>query len=349
MKITLLVYVEQEGSRDYDKSIDQIAQALRAGGHTPSVYCVHGDLSRLIATLKRRRPALVFNLLEQFGDQELGLVEATGVLDLLGFPYTGGGPGELYLQQDKTLTKKLLAYEGVKCPDFAVFWPEADLETGGNLRMPLFVKPLRLDSSLGIDANRSLVSTVPELLEQVAHIHQKYHDAALCEQYIAGREFYVGVVGNQQPQVFPPIEMDFSGLPEGALHVMDGKAKFDESTPEYRGTRPIVAQLADDLRARIEGVALDAYRALRVRDYGRIDLRLTEAGEIYVIEVNANCYLEQESEYAMAAAATGIEYNELIARIVEAAQERDAASRSQTSGERRRTHRRASGQRVETE
>lgn len=327
MKITLLVYVEEEGSREHDRSIDQIARALRASGHTPSMYLVHGDVSRLVATLKRRRPDLVFNLLEQFGDQELGLVEATGVLDLVGLPYMGGGPGELYLQEDKALTKKLLAYENVNCPDFAVFWPESDLETGGNLRMPLFVKPLRMDSSLGIDAERSLVNTVPELLEQVASIHEKYQDAALCEQYIPGREFYVGVLGNQQPQVFPPIEMDFSGLPEGAPHVMDGKAKFDESSPEYHGTRAVVAEIPDELRARLQNVALDACRALRVRDYGRVDMRLTEAGEIYVIEVNANCYLEEQSEYAMAAAAAGIGYNELIARIVELALERHGAKR----------------------
>ena len=103
---------------------------------------------------------------------------------------------------------------------------------------------------------------------------------------------------------------------------MDAKAKFDESSAEYRGTKAVIADIDSELRARLQQVALDSYRALRVRDYGRVDLRLSETGEIYVIEVNANCYLEQDSEFAMAAAAEGIEYPELIQRIVDLAIER---------------------------
>jgi D-alanine-D-alanine ligase len=203
-----------------------------------------------------------------------------------------------------------------------VFSPAEELETGGNLRMPLFVKPLRMDSSFGVDAARSLVHSTVELMEQVQRIHKQFNDAALCEEYIEGREFYVGVLGNRQPQAFPPIEIDFSGMPQGLPHVMDAKAKFAESSAEYKGTKAVVAELDDELRAKLQKVALDSYRALRVRDYGRVDLRLTEAGDIYVIEVNANCYLEQESEFAMAAAAAGIEYPQLIGKIVELAVER---------------------------
>lgn len=332
MNITLLVYLEADSS-EYDKSIDQIAEALRVSGHKPSIFGVRGDLNKLIAGLRRRKPDLVFNLLEQFNDQQLGLVEATAVIELLGIPYTGGGPGELFLQEDKTLTKKLLAFEGLLFPDFAVFSKEADLETGGNLRLPLFVKPLRMDSSLGIDGSQSLVRNTTELMEQVARIHRELNDAALCEEFIDGREFYVGVLGNQQPIAFPPIEIDFSDMPADAPHVLDAKAKFDESTPEYQGTKPVVADIDDQLRARIQQTALDACRGLRVRDYGRVDLRVAETGEIYVIEVNANCYLERESEYAMAAAAAGLEYPELISKIVE-----HALERRQTAAPRRRRH-----------
>jgi D-alanine-D-alanine ligase len=184
------------------------------------------------------------------------------------------------------------------------------------------VKPLRTDSSFGIDARRSLVHNTAELMEQVARIHQKFNDAALCEEFIPGREFYVGILGNQRPQVFPPIEMDFSGMPEGTPHVMDAKAKFEEGTAEYQGTRPIVAELDNELKARLQQVALDSYRALRIRDYGRVDLRLAETGEIFVIEVNANCYLERDSEFAMAASAAGLGYEEMIGKIVELAVER---------------------------
>ncbi len=320
MKITILTYVESEGSRTHDVVVAQVAKALRAGGHTPSALGIHGDLRKLVAGLARRQPDLVFNLMEMFGQNLRGDVGVAGVLDLLGHGYTGGGPGELYLRQDKGLAKKALAFDEILYPDFAVF-SEDELETGGNLRMPLFVKPLRADASIGIGTD-ALVRDAKSLMKRVATIHEKFKDAALAEEYIEGREFYVGILGNREPVAFPPIEMDFSGLPDGAPHVLDSKAKWSENSAEFKGTRSVVADLPDELRARLQKVSLDAFRALRVRDYGRVDLRLTETGEIYVIEVNANCYLEQSGEFAVAAAAGGLDYPTLINRIAELALER---------------------------
>jgi D-alanine-D-alanine ligase len=322
MKLTILTHLEQENAKEHDAVVDQVAEALAQGGHKVSVLGVHADVSKLITGLKRRKPNLVFNLMETFGENELGAVGLVGLLDLLGLRYTGGGPGELYVQEDKVLTKKLLAFEHILYPDFAVFSKDANLETGGNLRMPLFIKPLRMDGSLGIDAKKALVHSTQELMERVTAIHKKVNDAALAEEFIQGRELYVGVLGNHEPLAFPPIEMDFSGLPEGAPHVLDAKAKWDEKSAQYKGTKAVVAELPDELRARLQKVAVDAYRALRVRDYGRIDLRLTDTGDIYVIEVNASCYLEKSSEFAMAATAAGLDYPALINKIVEHTLER---------------------------
>jgi D-alanine-D-alanine ligase len=251
----------------------------------------------------------------------MGDIPVVGLLELLGLKYTGSGPGELYLAQDKALGKKMLAFEGIGFPRFAVFSKNADLETGGNLRLPLFVKPLRMDSSIGID-KKALVHDAMAMMKRVVMIHEQLNDSALVEEYIEGREFYVGVLGNQNPVALPPIEVDFSGLPEGAPRVLDSKAKWDENSKEYKGTRSVLAQLPDELRARLQKVSVDAYRALRVKDYGRVDLRLTETGDIYVIEVNASCYLERSSEFAMAAHAMGIEYGDLVQRIVDLAMER---------------------------
>ncbi len=321
MKITILTHLEAENAKDHDIVVDQVSIALRAAGHKVSILGVHGNLLKLRAGLMRRKPDLVFNLMETFGDTQLGAVGLAGLLDLLGLPYTGGGPGEIYIQEDKALTKKLLAFDGIRYPEYAVFSPDADLEIGGQLRMPLFVKPLRMDASIGING-KSLVRSTNELMDRVRDIHRRLHDAALVEEFVEGREFYVGVLGNVAPQAFPPIEMDFSGLPDDVPHVLDAKAKWDEKSPQYKGTRAVVAELPDDLRARLQKTALDAYRALRVRDYGRIDMRLTDAGDIHVIEVNASCYLEQSSEFATAAQAAGIDYPALIQRIVECACER---------------------------
>jgi D-alanine-D-alanine ligase len=321
MNITVLTHLEKERDATLDLVVGQVAAALRRHRHRVSILGVHGDVRKLIAGLARRKPDLVFNLMETFGDDELGAIGVVGILGMLGLRYTGVGPGELYLQEDKALTKKLLAFDKIPYADFAVFSRNADLETGGNLRMPLFVKPLRMDASIGIDA-KSLVHNSRELMERVVLIHEKVNDSALAEEYIEGREFYVGVLGNQTPLAFPPLEMDFSEMPEGKPHILDGKAKWDEKSAEFRGSKVVLAQVPDELKARLQKVALDAYRALRVRDYGRIDLRLSPAGEIYVIEVNASCYLEQSGEFAAGAAAAGIDYVGLVGRIAQEAWDR---------------------------
>lgn len=321
MNITVLTHLEKETSRTHDVVVDQVAAALRERGHEATILGVHGDIQKLITGLTQPRPDLVFNLMEMFNEDPFGDVDAAGLLDLLDLPHTGGGAGEIFLRQDKALAKKLLAFDGILYPRFAVFPRNSGFETGGNLRMPLFVKPLRLDASLGIDA-KSLVHDANAMMKKVLFIHEKLNDSALAEEYIEGREFYVGILGNAEPQALPPIELDFSGLPEGAPRVADSRAKWAKDSIEYKGTRSVIAQIPDEVRARLQKVALDAYRALRVRDYGRVDLRLTDTGDVYVLEVNASCYLERESEFATAAKAAGIEYPDLTQRIVDLAMER---------------------------
>jgi D-alanine-D-alanine ligase len=321
MRIVVLVDLQKEDPRSYDVVGDQVAGALEDGGHEVSILGIHSDLKALVDGVKDSKPDLVFNLCEGFGDALYGAVGIVGMLDLLGVRYTGGGPGEFYLQQDKAVTKKMLAFDSIKYPDFAVFTEDADLETGGNLRMPLFVKPLRQDASIGIESN-ALVNSTIDMMKRIVAIHDKVKDAALVEEYIEGRELYVGILGNQQPHAFPVLEMDFSGLPEGSPRIASGKAKWKKRSAEYKGTEIIVADLPDELRARVQKVALDAYRALRVRDYGRVDMRLTATGEIYVLEVNASCYLEKDSEFAMSAQVDGMGYTVLINEIVDLAVER---------------------------
>jgi D-alanine-D-alanine ligase len=312
----------------YDPVADQVATALRGNGHRASVFAAPADVRLLVAGLRRRRPDLVFNVLESFGggeDATGGEIAVAGVLDLLRLPYTGSGPGELFLRQDKGLAKKIFAFEGLHYPDFAVFTRDADLETAGKLHTPLFVKPLTADASIGIDGD-SLVHDTRAMLQRVAAIHEDLGDSALVEEYVEGREFYVGVLGNREPEALPPIEMDFSGLPDGAPRILGAAAKWSPGSAEFRGTRATIPDLPDELRARLQHTAVDAYRALRVRDYGRVDLRLTETGDIYVIEVNANCYLDRGGELAAAAAAAGLDYPRLIQRIVELASERQSAA-----------------------
>jgi D-alanine-D-alanine ligase len=324
LRITVLTYAESEKDRvaeKHDIVIDQVVRALKANGHRVSVLHVHGDVTQMISGLKRRKPDLVFNLMEMFGDDLRGDIGVVGLLELLKLRYTGGSAGEFYLAGDKALAKKLLAYHELKFPKFALFSMSDAFETGGRLRMPLFVKPARMDASIGID-KAGLVHDANALMKQVLSIHKQCKDDALAEEYIDGRELYVAVIGNEEPVAFPPIEMSFAGLPPGAPHVMDARAKFDETSVEFKGTEAALASLPRELEARLQEVAIEAYRALRVRDYGRVDLRLTPAGDIYVLEVNASCYLEEEGEFATAARAGGYEYPALVQKIVDLAMAR---------------------------
>lgn len=321
MRITVLTYVEEEGSEDWDVVVGQVADALRANRHEVQILATHRDVAKLIAGLEAQKPELVFNLLEEFGDDAGGNIGVCGLLDAMGVRYTGCGPGEYYLGQDKALAKKLLAFEEILYPKFAVFHADKGFETGGNLKMPLFVKPVAMDSSIGI-GKKSLVKDSTAMMERVLMIHKELGDAALAEEYIDGREIYVGVIGNGDAVALPPVEVVFSGLPPGAPRVYDAKAKWEKDSKEYQGTKPQIAELPDDLRARIHKVSLDAYRALRVRDYGRVDLRLADTGDIYVLEVNASCYLEKHDEFTMAAEASGLTYEEVIEQIVQHARTR---------------------------
>jgi len=321
VRVTVLTWLESERATNYDVVADQVASALELGGHVVSIVGVHGDINRLLDGLTLTQPELIFNLMEMFDDNLLGDVAVAGLLELTGVPYTGCGPGELYLRQDKALAKKILHYEGIPYPRFAVYGKNAAYEAGGRLRMPLFVKPLRGDASIGVDA-ASLVRDRRGLMRRVRAIHEQVNDSALAEEFVEGREFYVGILGTDQPEALPIVEMDFSGLPAGAPRVLDRRAKFEEDTAEFRGTRAVLAELPDPLRARLQRISLAAYRALRICDYGRVDLRLSDAGEAYVIEVNASCYLEEKGEFAMAARAAGCDYCALINRIAELAVDR---------------------------
>ncbi len=320
MKVTILTYVESEGSKDYDVVVGQVARALRQGKHTPSVLGVHNDLARMISRLKRRQPDLVFNLVEMFNKQFKGDVEVAGVLDLLDIPYTGGGPAELSLRVDKGLAKKVLAFDQILYPDFAVF----SRDRAGDRRQPAVPPVRQAAEGRRLDRHRRRLAGPRRLGADGAGGRHPQE----VRRRGAGRGVHRGArvlrrrPGQPRPARLPS---DRDGLLRPArrrTRVLDSKAKWAKNSAEYKGTRSVMADLPDELRASLQKVSIDAYRALRVRDYGRVDLRLTETGEIYVIEVNANCYLEQQSEFAVAAAAAGLDYPALINRIADLALER---------------------------
>src|SRR6202022_248843 len=193
-------------------------------------------------------------------------------------------------------------------------------------RLPLLVKPPEEDASLGI-TQKSIVNNVKELLDVMGGTQQEYQSPVLVEEVIDGREFYVGVLGNSNVEALPIIELDFSKFPAGLPRIASWEAKWgddgDEKGAEFEGTESVFpADLPEELAAKLQKVAIDSFQALRLRDYARIDLRVTAKEEVYVIEANPNCYLEANSEFARSAQKAGLDYPALISRIVELASAR---------------------------
>jgi D-alanine-D-alanine ligase len=319
LKVSVLFHEERdETSAEHDEVVEQVAGALAATGHQPLLLGIHDDLRELVDKLAEQKPDLVFNLCETFAERDANEGNITAALVLLGQRFTGTGPVGMALRQDKAITKKLLQFHDVGCPKFAIFDTD-NLEFAGKMHFPAFVKPMRGDASVGVH-DSSLVRNYASLIERVEFIQKDLQDAALVEEYIDGREFYVGVLGNDPAEALPIIEMDFSKLPQGYPHIYGWEAKFDHASQQFESVNAIVAtDLSPEARHRITSAALEAVYALQVRDYARVDIRLAGDGIPYVIEVNANPYLERTSAFAIAALQAGMGYNTLINRIVEIA------------------------------
>ena len=312
-----------------DPVLNQIEQALGALGHEPTRVPVGNDLGSVIAGLRAADPAIVFNLAESFDGKSALESNVAAMLNLLGLRYTGSSPAGLLMAGDKSLTKQVLGFQSILTPQFAHVYRGA-LDHVGTLAFPVIVKPPQEDSSLGI-TSKSVVRDIKELFETMDSLQREFQSAVLVEEFVEGREFYVGVLGNVDPQALPVIELDFSDFPPDRPKVASYEAKWgeggtggsEETGAEFAGTKSIFpTDLPAELVQRMNEVALHAYDALRVRDYGRVDLRVTDDERIYVIEVNPNCYLERTGEFARAAAETGIAHDELVARIIELAQAR---------------------------
>jgi len=329
MKVVILHTLDALEPPPMDPVIAQLGDAVRELDHDIGTVVIDrgGDVTDGVGALRREQPDLVFNIAESFAGKSALESNVAGLLNLLGLRYTGSSPAGLLLAGDKSLTKKVLMAHGIQTPQAATVFRGA-LDFAGELTFPVIVKPPQEDASLGISA-ASVVHGIKELLERIHALQAEYRQPVLVEQFIEGREFYVGVLGNANAEALPVIEMDFIGFPEGKPRIASWEAKWgddgDGSGAEYAGTRSIFPVSLDaELEARMKAVALEAFHALRLRDYGRIDLRVSPSGEIYVIEVNPNCYLERESEFARAAREHGLSYPELCGRIMELAMARYA-------------------------
>lgn len=302
---------------------EEIFEALAKLGHQPSYAILDGTEATLLA-LAKCECDLIFNLTESYAGDDRKDMNIAAHLDLLGRTYTGSGPNGLYLAQDKSLAKKMFAFHHIRTPYFATSYRGRLDDHSHDIRFPLIVKPTSEDGSIGIDCD-SVVGSVKELMQRIEYIQDEFDSPALIEEYIEGREIYAAVLGNDNAEVLPAIELDLSRLPKGTPRIAGQDVKFNSETDAYKLTKSAPAEdLDEEMVEKISETALSAFHALKLRDYGRIDMRLTKAGELYVIEVNPNPWLLSTAEFAMAARKSGRTYTAMIGEIVDLARERAA-------------------------
>jgi len=300
---------------------EEIFEALEKLGHEPSYQVLDGT-PQCLTSLAKCGADLVFNLTESFAGDDTKEMNVAAYMDLLGIRYTGGGPHAHFLAQDKATAKKMFAFHGIKTPFFASSY-RGRIDHAHDVSFPLIVKPVWEDGSIGIDA-AAVVDSVKDLMERVEYIQNEFDSPALIEEYIEGREIYAGILGSyESAQALPLVELDLSKLPEGTPKIASYDVKFEKDTQGYKLTKSHLATDLDEKTvAKLQETGVAAYQAVKLRDYGRIDMRLTPKGEVYVIEANPNPWLSSKQEFAMAAKASGRSYTDLIGEIVELAMAR---------------------------
>ena len=301
---------------------EEIFDALAKLGHEPSYLVVDGRDPSLLA-VARCNADLVFNLTESYAGDDTKDMHLAAYLELLDKPYTGADPHALYLAQDKSLAKKVFHFHGIRTPIFAVSY-KGRTDHAHDIAFPLIVKPLSEDGSIGIEA-ASVVTSVKELMERIHYVHEEFDSPALIEEYIEGREIYAAILGCEKPEALPLVEMDLSKLPEGTPRIASSEVKWEKDTEAYKRTRShVVEDLDEKTTTKLQETAVAAYQAVKLRDYGRIDMRLTPKGQVYVLEANPNPWLSSGAEFAMAARKSGRTYTDLMRDIVDLAMARYA-------------------------
>jgi D-alanine-D-alanine ligase len=293
-----------------------VVSTLRASGHQVQTLGVLDSLTELRSALIDGKPEVVFNLLEEFNGIVTYDQHVVAFLELMRAPYTGCNPRGLLLSRDKVLCKQLLAFHRIPTPQFAVLRRGQKFTIPRRLRLPLFVKSATEDASLGI-AQASVVDDVARLRERVQFMHEQIGSDALVEEYIEGRELYVGVMGNERLTRLPVWEMRFGSLPETQAAIATRKVKWDRA---YQQRYDITTRAAEDLTPallqRLDRLSRRIYRALHLSGYARIDFRMREDGSIFVLEANANPNLTREEDFAESARAAGLDYPALLERIM---------------------------------
>jgi D-alanine-D-alanine ligase len=336
LRVLVLVHpdlIPPESSKGYSeqeinewKTEYDVVRTLRRAGHDVRPLGVHDELKPIRDEIESWKPDVVLTLLEQFHGEAIYDQNVASYLELMHVPYTGCNPRGLMLARGKDLSKTLVQHHRIPVPAFVVFPKGRKVRRPARLALPLIVKSLNEDGSYGI-SQASVVDSDAKLAERVSFIHERVGTPAIAEQYIEGRELYVGVLGNDRLRVLPVWELEFGNMAQGDWPIATEKAKHDPDYQERRGILHGPAKnLAPEIVSRIKRIAKRIYRTLELDGYARIDFRLAADGTPYFLEANPNPEIAESQEFAAAARHDGIKYPDLLRRILALGMKRAAST-----------------------
>lgn len=301
----------EEFKTEYD-----VMKCLEKAGHTVRALGLQDNLADLRNAITDWKPDVAFNLLEEFQSIVTYDQYVVAFLELMRQPYTGCNPRGMMISRDKALSKQILAYHRIPTPGFAVFRRGRRYQVPKRMRFPLFVKSVTEDASFGI-SQASVVHDAAHLKERIDFIHEQTNSDALVEEYIEGRELYVGVLGNERLRTFPVWEMDFGTLPDVMAGIATRKVKWDRRYQQKHGIRTGAAQsLPEGCAAYLDKLSKRIFRALSLTGYARMDFRMRPDGSVFVLEANANPNISHQEDFADSAQAAGLEYEALLEQII---------------------------------
>lgn len=305
------------------KEYKTIAQALRKSGYNVYILNIHDNINIFLKDLEKNKPDVIFNLVEIYKDKPRLEASFSGILELLGIPYTGAPPQALANCQSKILTKRILGSVGIRTPRYTVI-KQLRKNYRHGLHYPVIVKPALEDASVGIE-NDSIVTNHRMLRKRIEHVFNEFKQPALLEEYIRGRELNVAVFGDEKPKVLPISEIDFSKMPDYLYNIVSFQAKWDPLHEAYHKTIPICpAKLPKKTKEEVEQIAIKCFKIMGCRDYARVDMRLSkEDNKLYVLEVNPNPDLQKDAGFMRSAKQAGYSYSKTLKKIVEFALKRN--------------------------
>ncbi len=297
------------------KAEKDVRNTLVKLGHEVIPFGIFDDIEPFLKIVREQKPDLVFNMSEAFSGKRDFEPNLTALMQLVGVPFTGAGPMSLQLCKDKGLTKIILGYHQIRTPKFVVAKKSRPIQSLKKFQFPAFIKPLQLESSEGI-SQVSYAENEKETLARVKFIHERLGVDAIIEEFIDGRDVYVSILGNEKLSVFPPRELFFKQVPDDEPKFATFRSKWDA---EYRKKWGIdsgwVTAMPESTERKLGDICKKIYRLLQIQGFGRIDLRIKD-DKIYFIEANPNPSIAKKEDYALSAGKAGVEYEELIAKIV---------------------------------